>query len=66
MLPQMGPPETAAWEYPMDDDSWEVETAEFLEDIRLDRTPQPGLRDAAECLKIIQQIYRESGLDHRA
>jgi predicted dehydrogenase len=66
MLPQMGPPETAAWEYPMGDDSWGVETAEFLEDIRLDRTPQPGLRDAAECLKIIQQIYRESGLDHRA
>lgn len=66
MLPQMGPPETAAWEYPMGDDSWEVETAEFFEDIRLDRTPQPGLRDAAACLEIIQQIYKESGLDHRA
>jgi len=66
MLPQMGPPETVAWEYPMGDDSWEVETAEFFEDIRLGRTPQPGLRDAAECLRIIQQIYQESGLDHRA
>jgi predicted dehydrogenase len=66
MLPQMGPPETAAWEYPMGDDSWEVETAEFFEDIRLDRTPQPGLRDAAACLEIIQHIYKESGLDHRA
>jgi predicted dehydrogenase len=66
MLPQMGPPETAAWEYPMGDDSWEVETAEFLEDIRLGRTPRAGLRDAAECLKVIHQIYKESGLDHRA
>jgi len=66
MLPQMGPPETAAWEYPMGDDSWEVETAEFFEDIRLDRAPRPGLRDAAECLKIIQQIYQECGFDHCA
>jgi predicted dehydrogenase len=66
MLPHMGPPETAAWEYPMADDSWEVETAEFFEDIRLDREPRCGLRDAAACLKIIEQIYKESGLDHHA
>ncbi|HEX4583508.1 MAG TPA: Gfo/Idh/MocA family oxidoreductase [Burkholderiaceae bacterium] len=66
MLPQMGPPETLAWEYPMGDDSWEVETAEFFEDIRLDRAPTPGLRDAAECLRIIGQIYRDCGFDHRA
>jgi predicted dehydrogenase len=65
MLPQMGPPETVAWEYPMGDDSWEVETAEFLEDIRLDRAPSCGLRDAAACLDIIQQVYKESGLDHQ-
>ena len=66
MLPQMGPPETTAWEYPMGDDSWEVETAEFFDDVRLDRAPSCGLRDAAECLKIIQQVYKESGLDHRS
>jgi len=66
MLPQMGPPETIAWEYPMSDDSWEVETAEFFEDIRLDRVPKSGLRDASECLKIIQRIYRESGFDHKS
>ncbi len=65
MLPQMGPPETSAWEYPMGDDSWEVEIAEFFDDIRLDRAPSAGLNDAAACLKIIQQIYKESGLDHR-
>ena len=33
MLPEMGPPETTIWEYPMADNSWEVELAEFLEDI---------------------------------
>jgi predicted dehydrogenase len=65
MLPQMGPPETIAWEYPMGDDSWEVETTEFFEDIRLNRTPSCGLRDAAACLDIILKIYKESGLDHQ-
>ena len=46
MLPEMGPPETTTWEYPMGDDSWSVEFAEFLDDIRLDARPPPGLRDA--------------------
>lgn len=66
MLPEMGPPETTAWEYPMGDDSWAVEMAEFYEDIRLDRTPAAGLQDAFEALKVIQTIYRESGYDHCA
>jgi predicted dehydrogenase len=65
MLPQMGPPETTAWEYPMADDSWEVEVAEFFEDVRVDRAPSAGLRDAVECLKIVQAVYKESGFDHR-
>jgi len=65
MLPQMGPPETMAWEYPMADDSWEVEVAEFFDDVRVDRTPSAGLRDAVECLKIVQAVYKESGFDHR-
>ncbi len=66
MLPEMGPPETTSWEYPMGDDSWMVEMAEFYEDIRLNRTPSAGLNDAYEALKIIQQIYKESGYDHCA
>jgi predicted dehydrogenase len=66
MLPQMGPPETSSWEYPMADDSWEVELAEFYEDIRLDRQPAAGLRDAHEALKVVDLIYKESGYDHRA
>jgi predicted dehydrogenase len=65
MLPEMGPPETTSWEYPMADDSWAVELEEFYEDIRLGREPSAGLRDAHETLKIIERIYQESGFDHR-
>jgi hypothetical protein len=66
MLPEMGPPETTAWEYPMGDDSWAVEMAEFYEDIRLNRVPSAGLCDAYAALKIIGKIYKESGYDHCA
>lgn len=66
MLPQMGPPETISWEYPMADDSWEVELAEFYDDICLDRQPAASLRDAHEVLKVVDLIYKESGYDHRA
>ena len=66
MLPQMGPPETVSWEYPMGDDSWAVEMAEFYEDIQLDRAPAAGLNDAYQALKIIEKIYKDSGYDHCA
>lgn len=60
MLPEMGPPETTAWEYPMGDDSWAVEVAEFYDDIRLNRQPSAGLKDAYEALKVIEKIYEQS------
>ncbi len=66
MLPEMGPPETTTWEYPMGDDSWVIEIAEFFEDIRLDREPSAGLSDAQAALRVIESIYKESGYDHRA
>lgn len=66
MLPEMGPPETKAWEYPMADDSWAVEVAEFFEDIRLNREPSVGLSDAQAALRIVESIYRGSGYDHCA
>jgi predicted dehydrogenase len=66
MLPEMGPPETTTWEYPMTDDSWTVEMAEFYEDIRLNRQPSAGLSDAHAVLKVIETIYKKSGYDHRA
>jgi predicted dehydrogenase len=66
MLPGMGPPETTVWEYPMEDDSWAAEFAEFLHDIRLDRAPAVGLKDAMAVLRIVDSIYQASGYDHRA
>jgi predicted dehydrogenase len=60
MAREMGPPETTIWEYPMPDDSWTAEFQEFLEDIRLQRPPSPGLHDARAVLAIIENIYLES------
>ena len=61
---QMGPPETTIWEYPMADDSWEIEMAEFFEDIKLGREPSAGLADARAALDIVKQLYIESGYAH--
>ena len=66
MLPEMGPPDTTIWEYPRGDTSWQVEFQEFLEDIRLARTPSASLDDAVAALAIVDQIYQESGYDHHA
>ncbi len=66
MLPQMGPPETTIWEYPMADDSWEAEFAEFLQDIKLGRQPSANLADAHAALTIVEKVYKESGYDHHA
>lgn len=63
MLPEMGPPETTIWEYPRGDESWALETRTFLEDIRLDREPSPGLAEGIRTLEIVEQIYRRSGFE---
>ncbi len=66
MLPQMGPPEMTTWEYPQEDGSWNLEFEEFLEDIRLKRTPSANLTDARAALAIVEKIGKESGYDHHA
>lgn len=66
MSSAMGPPETFIWEYPMQDDSWEVEFSEFLEDIKYNRQPAAGLHDAYAALKIVEKIYKDSGYDSSA
>jgi predicted dehydrogenase len=60
MLPRMGPPETTIWEYPMPDTSWELELAEFAEDVRLRRQPSASLRDAQAALRIVEHVYEVS------
>ena len=61
MLPQMGPPETIIFEYPGGDDSWRLETEAFVDDVRLQRVPSPGLREGRATLEIVERIYQRSG-----
>jgi predicted dehydrogenase len=63
MLPEMGPPDTTAWEYPGADRSWQLEFDEFLEDIRLGRQPAAGLEAARAALNVVDTIQRRSGYD---
>jgi predicted dehydrogenase len=65
-LPEMGPPETTLWEYPMADNSWTMEMSAFIEDIRSGHEPDPGLNDAIAALRVVAKIYGDSGYDHRA
>ncbi len=66
MSADMGPPETLIWEYPMADNSWEVEFKEFLDDIKVQRQPEASIHDAYAALKIVEQVYRTSNYDHRS
>jgi predicted dehydrogenase len=60
MLPEMGPPPTTIWEYPMADDSWHVEFSQFLEDIRLGRQPDPGIGAAQASLRVVETVYQNA------
>ncbi len=64
MLPEMGPPKTISWEYPMADNSWEVEINDFFENIRLNQKPNASLNDARAVLLVIETIYKNSGYDY--
>lgn len=66
MLPEMGPPETTIFEYPMADNSWEREWQEFVDDISACRQPRPGIEDAQAALRVIETIYRNSGFQDPA
>jgi predicted dehydrogenase len=61
MLPEMGPPDTSAWEFPRGDQSWSLEFREFARDIHEGRDPEPGLEDAKAVLDTVERIYRRSG-----
>jgi predicted dehydrogenase len=64
MLPEMGPPETTAWEYPMADDSWSAEFAELAAAVRAGRRQSRGLSDALAALEVVRHIYEASGHAH--
>jgi predicted dehydrogenase len=63
MRPEMGPPETISHEYPGRDESWAMEFAEFLDDIRLEREPSAGLDAARAALAVAEQVYAQAGYD---
>lgn len=58
MLPQMGPPEMTAWEYPGQDQSWDVEFVDFVSAIEAGRRPCGDIADAVANLAIVGEIYR--------
>ena len=64
MLPEMGPPETLIHEFPRGDDSWALETRDFVEDIRLGRQPVPGLTEARSVMNVVDTVYRRSALQN--
>jgi predicted dehydrogenase len=53
----MGPPETTFWEYPADDNSWNLEFSEFAESINTGKPLNGDINDAYEALKIVDKIY---------
>jgi predicted dehydrogenase len=59
MLPEMGPPETVTYEYPFPDNSWQLEGADFIEDIRMGRQPTPGIADAQAALRVVEKVYAD-------
>jgi len=61
MLPDLLPPTKTEYEYPGEDGSWELEFAAFLTDIREDREPDPGIRDAQAALRIVEAVYARCG-----
>jgi predicted dehydrogenase len=57
MLPQMGPPETTAWEYPFPDNSWELELEYFAECIKRGVLPEGNIYDAKQAIDVVFKIY---------
>ena len=62
MKPEMGPPNTQVYEFPGFDESWKIEMTDFEKDIQLRRKPGAGLEEAREALRIVEAIYKKSGL----
>jgi predicted dehydrogenase len=59
MLPEMGPPETTAWEFPGPDTSWRDELAHFTDCIQTGTPPSGSLHDALASLEVVERLYRD-------
>jgi predicted dehydrogenase len=58
MKPEMGPPQVQNWEFPGEDDSWELEIQEFLQDIKNNTNHSNNLESSKKVLDIISEIYK--------
>ena len=56
MKKNLGKPSMKKWIYKKDQ-SWKIEANEFYKDIKFNREPKPGLKEALKNLSIIKQIY---------
>jgi predicted dehydrogenase len=61
MLPEMGPPDATHWEYPFEDNSWNLEFNAFVESINTGKALNGDINDAYEALKIVDHIYKLDG-----
>ena len=57
MLPEMGPPETHIYEFPMADNSWQTEMNDFISEIEGKKDRNCGLQNAFDVLQIIDKAY---------
>jgi len=60
MKPEMGPPDSTAWEYPGGDGSWALEFESFERDIAQGRPPDAGLDAARAALAVVEAVYAQS------
>jgi predicted dehydrogenase len=57
MSPTMGIPNTQYWDFPSDDNSWELEILEFINDIENNTSVSDNLDSSKIVLDIISEIY---------
>ena len=59
MRPELGPPDTVAWEFPGEDRSWQIEFAEFAASIERGEVSDGTLEDARAALAVVAAAYQE-------
>ena len=57
MKPEMGIPDTKVYEFPGSDESWRNEMNQFEEDVRNQRQPDAGLKEARAAMEVVAVLY---------
>jgi predicted dehydrogenase len=60
MLSDMHPPSSKVWEYPGEDNSWNLELQDFIEAISNNKAINGNINDAYGVLKIVDKMYTKS------